>query len=131
MRLLIVQSGVLESRVPPYRLAELEGVAAELVTAAEATGAAHAEEFDAIVILPPLAASAQQTLCQQLRQAGVTAPVLALLGLSTVQDRVDVLDAGADDCVGGPVERQEVVARLFALTRRRRRPGSPSVGRSR
>lgn len=51
------------------------------------------------------------------REAG-TAPVLVLSALDQVSDRVQALDAGADDYLVKPFELEEFLARLRALTRR-------------
>jgi two-component system response regulator PhoP len=53
-----------------------------------------------------------------LRTAGVKAPVLLLTALGEVHDRVEGLNAGADDYLVKPFAFAELVARLAALTRR-------------
>ena len=57
-------------------------------------------------------------LLQSARADGVTIPVLMLTALSQVGDRVEGLDAGADDYLAKPFDTRELVARLRALTRR-------------
>ena len=52
-----------------------------------------------------------------LRRAGVATPVLMLTALGAVADRVDGLDAGADDYLVKPFEFAELAARLRALRR--------------
>ena len=56
--------------------------------------------------------------CKAPRADGVTIPVLMLTALSQVGDRVEGLDAGADDYLAKPFDTRELVARLRALTRR-------------
>lgn len=58
------------------------------------------------------------TLLRQAREQGVTAPVLMLTAMGRVTDRVDGLDAGADDYLTKPFDTRELIARLRALTRR-------------
>lgn len=57
-------------------------------------------------------------LCRELRQAGVETPVLMLTARSLIEQRVEGLDAGADDYMGKPFALAELHARVRALTRR-------------
>jgi DNA-binding response OmpR family regulator len=57
-------------------------------------------------------------LCRKLRTADVTTPILLLTALGTIDDKIDGLDAGADDYLAKPFELRELLARVRALTRR-------------
>ncbi|MCX4670065.1 response regulator transcription factor [Streptomyces sp. NBC_01381] len=57
-------------------------------------------------------------VCRQLRAAGDRTPVLVLTALDSVSERVDGLDAGADDYLVKPFALDELVARVRALLRR-------------
>jgi len=57
-------------------------------------------------------------LCQKLREANVSTPILMLTALGTTEDKVVGLDAGADDYLIKPFEFRELMARVRALTRR-------------
>lgn len=57
-------------------------------------------------------------ICQQLRSHGNTTPVLFLTAKDTIDDRVQGLDAGADDYLVKPFELRELLARVRALLRR-------------
>lgn len=58
------------------------------------------------------------TLLRQARQAGIHTPVLVLTALDGVGDRVEGLDAGADDYLSKPFATEELLARVRALCRR-------------
>ncbi|MEX1296820.1 MAG: response regulator transcription factor [Candidatus Limnocylindrales bacterium] len=67
-------------------------------------------------------------VCRRIRQAGLVTPVLMLTARDTVTDRVDGLDAGADDYLVKPFAYPELSARLRALTRRgSARDGEPAL----
>ncbi|WP_329439987.1 response regulator transcription factor [Streptomyces sp. NBC_01426] len=57
-------------------------------------------------------------VCRQLRAMGDRTPVLVLTALDSVSERVDGLDAGADDYLVKPFALDELVARVRALLRR-------------
>jgi two-component system, OmpR family, response regulator MprA len=56
--------------------------------------------------------------CRRLRAAGDRVPVLMLTARDAVEDRIDGLDAGADDYLVKPFDMGELKARLRALLRR-------------
>ncbi|MDJ0737687.1 MAG: response regulator transcription factor [Nostocaceae cyanobacterium] len=57
-------------------------------------------------------------ICQELRSQGISTPVLFLTAKDTLDDRVEGLDAGADDYLVKPFELRELLARIRALLRR-------------
>jgi two-component system response regulator MprA len=66
-------------------------------------------------------------VCRRLRRAGDRTPVLILTARDAVADRVDGLDAGADDYLVKPFALAELKARLRALLRRREPGDSPVI----
>jgi two-component system response regulator MprA len=65
-------------------------------------------------------------VCKQLRADG-DVPILILTARTETDDRVNGLDSGADDYLVKPFERQEILARIRALLRRRPPRGSASL----
>jgi DNA-binding response OmpR family regulator len=65
-------------------------------------------------------------VARQLRETDDT-PILMLTARDSLEARVEGLDSGADDYLVKPFERQELLARLRALLRRRPPKGSASV----
>jgi DNA-binding response OmpR family regulator len=57
-------------------------------------------------------------LCRQLRRQKVATPILMLSALSSTEDKVAGLDAGADDYLTKPFQLDELLARLRSLLRR-------------
>ncbi|MBA3262742.1 MAG: response regulator transcription factor [Thermoleophilaceae bacterium] len=57
-------------------------------------------------------------VCRRLREAGNRVPVLVLTARDAIEDRIDGLDAGADDYLVKPFDVGELKARLRALLRR-------------
>lgn len=55
---------------------------------------------------------------KKLQEAKVSAPVLVLTGIDTIESKVNLLNAGADDYLTKPFESSELIARLMAITRR-------------
>ena len=66
-------------------------------------------------------------VCRRLRAAGDRTPVLMLTARDAIDDRVDGLDAGADDYLVKPFALRELRARLRALLRRVEEPCSPTA----
>ena len=67
------------------------------------------------VLMPPPNGLA---VCRALRQAGDRTPILMLTARDAVEDRVEGLDAGADDYLVKPFALAELLARVRALLRR-------------
>ena len=70
-------------------------------------------------------------VCRRLRAQGERVPVLMLTARDAVDDRIDGLDAGADDYLVKPFDLGELIARIRALLRRSAPEdgaGDPSFG---
>jgi len=63
-------------------------------------------------------------LCRTIRKQGITTPILLLTALSSTDNIVSGLDAGADDYLTKPFKIAELLARVRALLRRNNGPAS-------
>lgn len=96
-----------------------EGHAADIAGAGEdAVWLAEAHPYDVVVLDVMLPGIDGFETCRRLRAAGVWTPVLMLTARDAVEDRVEGLDAGADDYLTKPFSLAELFARLRALARR-------------
>lgn len=66
-------------------------------------------------------------LCQQMRDHGLTTPVLMLTARDTSADKVTGLDAGADAYMVKPFHREELLAQVRALLRRGQAHFTPTL----
>lgn len=79
---------------------------------------ASTEEYDVIVLDLMLPEIDGKTVCKRLRSESIHTPVLMLTAKGQLDDRVEGLNAGADDYLVKPFAFAELVARIKALTRR-------------
>ena len=74
--------------------------------------------YDVIVLDVMLPKIDGITVVNRLRKDGLSTPVIMLSAKGELTDRVDGLDAGADDYLAKPFKTAELLARIRALTRR-------------
>jgi DNA-binding response OmpR family regulator len=84
----------------------------------DALSLATTERFDAIVLDVMLPGRDGLSVLRQLRERRNTVPVLLLTARSGLEERIEGLNAGADDYLGKPFSIDELVARLRAIQRR-------------
>ncbi len=75
-------------------------------------------EYDVIILDWNLPDANGPELCRRFRDSGRTTPVLMLTGRNNIENKVEGLDAGADDYLTKPFSPKELSARLRALLRR-------------
>ena len=68
------------------------------------------------------------SVCRDIRQAGLTLPIIMLTARDAVGERVLGLRAGADDYIGKPFDMEELLARIEALLRRTTSIGKLTFG---
>jgi OmpR-family two-component system manganese-sensing response regulator len=109
---------------PLSRALSREGYAVEVAGDGEAalqlieTHQEAADPYELLILDWMLPKQSGLELCQRLRSQGDTTPVLFLTAKDTLDERVQGLDAGADDYLVKPFELRELLARVRALLRR-------------
>ena len=90
----------------------------------------YSKQFDLVMLDVMLPGRSGFEVLGQLRKNGLGLPVLLLTARDSVEDRVQGLDAGADDYLVKPFAFPELLARVRALLRRGApdKPGRMSVG---
>lgn len=78
------------------------------------------------LILPEISG---RELCQSFKNLSNETPVIVLSAVSEVADKVLLLELGADDYVTKPYSPRELVARVQAAIRRRRKPAASNIVR--
>jgi len=79
--------------------------------------------YDSILLDVRLPGVSGLEVCRELREAHIDTPILMLTARSLVEQRVEGLDAGADDYLTKPFAVAELLARVRALVRRRLNDG--------
>ena len=101
------------------RALQLEGFEVDLAQDGDSTLAAVEKRTpDAVVLDVMMPGLDGLDVTRRLRRAGNRVPILLLTARDAVGDRVEGLDAGADDYLPKPFALEELVARLRALLRR-------------
>ncbi len=118
MTILIIED---DERVASFlkRGLEAEGYAVKLARDG-VSGMAHAVQKDCKLIILDLQIPGMHglDLCRELRSGGSHTPVLMLTARDTLTDKVQGLNAGADDYLTKPFAFEEFLARVNALVRR-------------
>ena len=118
MRVLLVEDDAKLVRALRRGLAH-EGYEIDVArTGTDGLAKAMAEEYDVLVLDLMLPGLDGLALCEQLRLADRSVPVLMLTARGSVADRIRGLDHGADDYLVKPFDFGELLARLRVLVRR-------------
>ena len=85
----------------------------------EALDYIHAGDYDGIIMDIMMPGMTGLQVLTQIRKEGYRTPVLLLTAKSQIEDRIEGLDAGADDYLPKPFAMGELLARIRAMLRRR------------
>ncbi len=117
MRILLVED---EDRIASFMSGGLtsEGHAVErAATASEALGMSAAHDYDLILLDLVLPDGSGRDVLQAIRARDTEVPVIVVTALGEIDDKVDLLDLGADDYLVKPVAFAELAARVRAAAR--------------
>jgi len=78
----------------------------------------HHTDYDLVICDLMLPKKNGLEICKNIRQYNISLPILVLTARDSVEDKITLLDAGADDYIVKPFHFNEVLARIRALTRR-------------
>lgn len=118
MRLLLIEDDPSVSAYVARGLAEAGHVCDVLADGKDGLFQVSRESYDVVVVDRMLPGLDGLSLVRALRAAGGRAPVLFLTALGGIDDRVEGLEAGADDYLTKPFAFAELMARVNALARR-------------
>jgi DNA-binding response OmpR family regulator len=118
MRILVVDDDLPTRELLVRSLGRAGHVASAAANCGEANTMVLAERFEIVVLDVMLPDGSGVDLCRALRQQRVDTPILLLTAQGAVGDRVEGLNAGADDYLPKPFAVSELLARVGALGRR-------------
>jgi len=78
----------------------------------------HHDDYDLVILDLMLPKRNGLEVCRNVRSAGVSTPILVLTAKDSEEDKVSLLNAGADDYIVKPFSRNELIARIRAINRR-------------
>lgn len=120
MRILIVED---EEKLAQALKKGLEREGYSVDTIADGIAAARRitlnhKDYDVIILDLMLPGKDGFEICREVREQAITTPILILTARDAIEDKVAVLNSGADDYLVKPFLFEEVVARIRALLRR-------------
>ena len=92
-----------------------------------AEAALHNARFDLVLLDLGLPERDGLSVLRELRRRGDATPVIILTARDDTQDRIDGLDAGADDYIVKPFDLDEVAARMRSVLRRANGRADPTI----
>ncbi len=118
MRVLVVEDDIETQSYLSRGLSEAGHSVEASATGADGLQRARQGEYDLFIVDRMVPELDGLSLVKAIRSAGIATPVLMLTAMGAVSDRVDGLEAGADDYLVKPFSFAELSARVNALARR-------------
>ena len=118
MKILLIEDDTRMADFVARGMREVGHVVDHFATGKDGLFAAATESYDMLIIDRMLPGMDGINIVKMLRQTGNQAPIIFLTTLGETNDRVDGLEAGADDYLVKPFAFAELLARLNAVMRR-------------
>ena len=118
MRILVVEDEPVAAAVLAKGLREHSYAVDVVADGSDVLEQVAINEYDLLVLDVLLPGLNGLEVCRQLRETGATVPILMLTARGGLDQRVEGLDAGADDYLPKPYHFPELLARVRALLRR-------------
>lgn len=120
MKVLIIEDDIKLSQMLKTAFKK-EGISADCV----ANGAEgerrielHHSDYDLVILDLMLPGKEGDEICKNVRERGISIPILVLTAKSGIDNKISLLDLGADDYMVKPFSFKELLARVRALKRR-------------
>lgn len=118
MRILLVEDDPELCRLMEFWLQEKGYMADICQDSQEALSYLMMQAYDVVILDRMLPGMDGIAILRSMRKRGIVTPVIMVTALGTVEDKIDGLDAGADDYLVKPFAPEELFARIRALERR-------------
>lgn len=119
MQILVAEDDLVLGQLIAHLLKKKGGYQVEWVTTGdEAKDYATEAHYDILILDWMLPGIEGVHICKSLREQGYTGAIIMLTAKDTLEDRINGLDAGADDYLVKPFEIDELLARIRAVSRR-------------
>ena len=119
MQILVAEDDLVLGQLIAHLLKKKGGYQVEWVTTGdEAKDYAMEAHYDILILDWMLPGIEGVHICKSLREQGYTGAIIMLTAKDTLEDRINGLDAGADDYLVKPFEIDELLARIRAVSRR-------------
>ena len=118
MKVLVVEDDLSVSRFMAQAATEAGYAVQTESDGLKAFQSAQEGRFDLVLLDVMLPGMSGLEVCRRLRAAKITSLILMITARDTTEDKVEGLDAGADDYIAKPFKVAELLARMRALLRR-------------
>jgi DNA-binding response OmpR family regulator len=78
----------------------------------------YKSEYDLVLLDLMLPGISGDQICRDVREAGITTPIIMLTARDEIEYKIDLLNSGADDYITKPFSFDELIARIHAVLRR-------------